>query len=76
MIKAKLKLTAVIEPAEEGGYTAFMEEMPNVCTQGETLEEVKENLVDALEMVLEVQREISRKKEYGAGVIREPLVFS
>ncbi len=75
MIRAKLKLTAVIEPAEEGGYIAFMEEMPNVCTQGETLEEVKENLVDALEMVLDVQREISQKKEYSADVIRETLVF-
>ncbi len=58
----KMKLNAIIEPAEEGGYLAFIEEMPNVCTQGETLEEVKENLKDALEMVLEAQREMNCKE--------------
>ena len=60
-MKAKMKLNAIIEPAEEGGYMAFIEEMPNVCTQGETLEEVKENLMDALELVLDAQRELNSK---------------
>ncbi len=52
---------------------AFIEEMPNVCTQGETLEEVKENLIDALDMILEAQRELSRKKGYHENAIREEL---
>ena len=72
-MKTAFKFNAIIEPAEEGGYMAFIEEMPNVCTQGETLEEVKENLMDALEMVLEAQRELSRKKGYHQNVIREEL---
>ena len=76
MIVANLKLSVIIEPVEEGGYIAFIEEMPNVCTQGETLEEVKENLVDALEMVLEVQKELSQQKQYKSEVIKEELVFA
>jgi len=76
MIKTSLKLNIVIEPAEEGGFIAYIEEMPNVLTQGETLEEVKENLVDALQMVLEVQRELSQKKAYNKDVLREELIFS
>jgi predicted RNase H-like HicB family nuclease len=74
-MKAKLKLNAIIEPVEEGGYFAFIEELPNVCTQGETLEEVKENLKDALEMTLEAQRDLSRKKGYNQNVIREELML-
>lgn len=54
-MQTSIKFNIIIEPAEEGGYMAFIEEMPNVCTQGETLEEVKENLMDALEMVQKAQ---------------------
>lgn len=50
-MEAKVKLTAVFEEAEEGGYIAYIEEIPGVNTQGETLEEAKENLADALELV-------------------------
>jgi predicted RNase H-like HicB family nuclease len=42
-------------------YIAWIEEIPGVNTQGETLKEAKENLAEALEMVLDVNRELSRK---------------
>ncbi|HUI85460.1 MAG TPA: type II toxin-antitoxin system HicB family antitoxin [Candidatus Binatia bacterium] len=44
-----MKLTAVFEPAKEGGYTCFVEEIPAAISQGETLEEAKANLRDALQ---------------------------
>lgn len=50
-------LTAVFEPAEEGGFVAYIPEMPGVASQGETMDEARENLLDALELVLEVRRE-------------------
>ncbi|MDQ3020164.1 MAG: type II toxin-antitoxin system HicB family antitoxin [Bacteroidota bacterium] len=53
----KINLTSVFEKADEGGYIAYIEETPGVNTQGETLEEAKENLFEALELVLEVNRE-------------------
>ncbi len=53
-----MKLTAVFEPAKEGGYTCFVEELPAAISQGDTLEEAKSNLADALALVLQYQREL------------------
>ena len=57
-MKTKMKLTAIFEEAEEGGFTAFIKELPGVNTQGETREESKANLLEALELVLQTQREL------------------
>src|SRR6266480_4361970 len=57
-----MKLTAVFEPAKEGGYTCFVEEIPAAISQGETVEEAKANLLDALKLVLECQRELAEKE--------------
>ena len=56
-----MKLTAVFEPAKEGGYTCFVEEVPVAISQGETLGEAKANLLDALKLVLECQRDLVEK---------------
>ncbi len=56
-----MKLTAVFEPAKEGGYTCFVEEVPAAISQGETIEEAKTNLLDALQIVLQCQRELAEK---------------
>lgn len=75
-MKSKQHFTAVFEEAEEGGYIAFIEEMPGVNTQGETLEEAKNNLLEAFDLILETQRVLSRKERRKAKTIREPIVFS
>lgn len=54
-----MKLTAVYEPAAEGGYTCWVEEIPAAISEGETLEEAETNLMDALKLILECQRELS-----------------
>lgn len=46
-------LTAVYVPVVEGGCVAWLEEMPGVQTQGETLAEAEENLLDAFNPSLE-----------------------
>jgi len=74
-MEAKLNLTAVFEEAEEGGYIAYIEEIPGVNTQGETLEEARENLADALEIVTNAYRELSQNSLSGKKVIREKLVL-
>jgi predicted RNase H-like HicB family nuclease len=56
-----MKLTAVLEPAKEGGYTCFVEEIPAAISQGETIAEAKANLLDALKFVVECQRELAEK---------------
>lgn len=65
-----MKFTAIYEPAAEGGYVAWLEEMPGVQTQGETLAEAKENLRDALRLSLEYLREKARQAE-SPGCVRE-----
>ena len=67
----KLKLTAVFEPAPEGGYTCHFEELPEVFSQGETIEEANQNLLDALEDVMEYHREEARKNVVPGAVRQE-----
>ena len=68
-----LELTAVFRKAPEGGYIAFVEELPGANTQGETLEEARVNLREAVELVLEANRAISEEELAGTEVIRERL---
>ncbi len=51
------ELTAVFEAQDEGGYIAYIAEIDGVNTQGETLEETKENLVDAFKLIMDYRRE-------------------
>ena len=53
----ELTLTAIFEEAEEGGYIGYVAELPGANTQGETLEEVRENLAEAIELILNSNRE-------------------
>ena len=65
-----MTLTAVYTEVPEGGYTATIEEIPGVISEGESIEEARANLADALRMVLECNREIARQDE-ASSVIRE-----
>lgn len=44
-----MKLNGVFEPQKEGGFTAYIPALPGCISEGETLEEAKRNLQDALE---------------------------
>jgi len=68
-----LELTAVFKPGDEGGYVAFVEELPGANTQGETLDEARANLREAAELVIEANRALATEELAGADVIREPL---
>lgn len=67
-----MKLTAVFEKVHEG-YIGFVEELPGANTQGQTLEEARLNLVEAVELVLEANRAVAEESIRGKNVIREPL---
>lgn len=51
------EFTAVIEPAEEGGYWAICPEVSGANGQGEMVEETKRNLAAAIQLILEDRRE-------------------
>jgi len=54
-------------------YLGWTEEVPGVNTQGRTLKEAKENLKEALLLVLETNRLLNRREMPQGKVIREPL---
>ncbi len=70
-----MKLTAVFEPAKEGGYSCFVEEIPAAISQGETLEEAKRNLLEALELVLRSYRELA-ERELSPKAVRQPILLA
>jgi predicted RNase H-like HicB family nuclease len=49
----KAEFTAIIEPAPEGGYWAICPEVPGANGQGETVNEAKDSLRQAIELILE-----------------------
>lgn len=53
----KSEFTAIIEPAPEGGYWAICPEIPGANGQGETVEETKKSLANAIELILQDRRE-------------------
>jgi predicted RNase H-like HicB family nuclease len=69
-----MTLTAVYMKVPEG-YVAFVEELPGANTQGETLEEARANLEEAVTMVLEANRELAEQSLEGTEVIRETLTL-
>ncbi len=69
---AAMKLTAVFQKVPEG-YIAFVEELPGANTQGATLDEARENLREAVELVLEANRSLAEEELEGQDVLREPM---
>lgn len=49
----KAEFTAIIEAAPEGGYWAICPEISGANGQGETIDEAKNNLRQAIELILE-----------------------
>jgi predicted RNase H-like HicB family nuclease len=70
-----MKLTAIFQKVPEG-FIGFVEELPGANTQGATLDEVRSNLNEAVELVLEANRALSEESIQGQQVIREPLIVS
>jgi predicted RNase H-like HicB family nuclease len=54
-----MTLKAIIHPAEEGGFWAEVPALPGCLTQGETLDELKANLREAIELWLSVDDEVT-----------------
>jgi predicted RNase H-like HicB family nuclease len=71
----QITLTTVFQKVPEG-YIGYVEELPGANTQGDTLEEARENLKEAIELVLEANRQLAEESLVGADVIREPLLMS
>ncbi len=77
MVLKNLSFTVVFVEVPEGGFSAYVEEIPGVNSQGETLKEAKSNIEEALRLVLETNKILSQKnigKEVKS--IRKTLTFA
>lgn len=68
-----MEFTAVFEKVPEG-YIGFVAEVPGANTQGATLEETRENLREAIALVLEANRALAEESIKGRQVLKEPLI--
>lgn len=67
-------LTAIYELTEDGWWVVSVPEIPGAHSQGETLEEAREMIRDAVRMLLDVRREDAERETEGKkNVVREPL---
>jgi predicted RNase H-like HicB family nuclease len=69
-----MEFTAVFRKVPEG-FIAFVEELPGANTQAATLEEARQNLKEAVKLVLEANRILAEESLKGQKVIREPLLI-
>jgi len=69
------KFTAVFEQVGEW-WIGYVEELSGANTQGRTLEETRENLREAVQLIIEANRELARREVGGEQVIREELLVA
>jgi predicted RNase H-like HicB family nuclease len=67
-----LQFTAIYQKVPEG-YIGFVEELPGANTQGDTLDETRRNLQEAVALILEANREAAHAFALSPELIREHL---
>jgi predicted RNase H-like HicB family nuclease len=70
-----MKFTAIIKKSDQDWYVGQIEEVPAVLTQGKTIEELRLNLIDALQLLFETNRETIKAENFGRTVIEETILL-
>ncbi|MEI6435066.1 MAG: type II toxin-antitoxin system HicB family antitoxin [Bacteroidota bacterium] len=71
--RQEIDFSVVIEKSDDGWYVGQIPEMPEVISQGKTIEELKENLLDALNLVMSTNRETTLQDYAGRKIIKRKL---
>jgi predicted RNase H-like HicB family nuclease len=65
-----MKLKVVLEPSDDGGYTAYVPSLPGCISEGETIEEAAANVREAIELYLEpVDDDLAEAQVEGAEIL-------
>ena len=48
-----MRLKVVFEPSDDGGYTVYVPSLPGCISEGETLDEARQNIREAIDLYLE-----------------------
>ena len=68
-----MKMTAIIEKSNDGWFVGQLEEFPEVLSQGRTVPELKDNLLDALHLLIEANRQNTMSENADREIFRELL---
>lgn len=71
-----MELTILVEKDESGLYVGQLQEYPEAISQGATLEELKENLKDALRLLLDYKKEELSKGQGKRKIFIRRLLFA
>jgi predicted RNase H-like HicB family nuclease len=74
-MKMENRFTAVFEQVGEW-WIGYVEELPGANAQGKTLEEMRENLKEAVQLIIKANRKLARREAEGKHVIREELLVA
>ena len=69
------ELTAVFQKVDDA-WIAFVEEIPGANTQGDTLDEARENLLEAIAMVIQANRELAEQEIRGQEILKEKIAVN
>jgi len=72
----RMELTILVEKGENGYLVGQIQEYPAAISQGKTLDELKENLKDALRLLLDMQKENLSKGYAKRKVVKRRLMFT
>ncbi len=70
-----MEFTAVFREVPEGGYIAFVEELPGANTQAATLDLARQYLKEAVALVLDANRALAEESLKGVKVVKESLLI-
>ncbi len=68
-----MNFNAIIEKSDDGYYVGQVQEVPEAIAQGKTIDELKANLTEALQLVMEHRREETISQYKGRKTIRRKL---
>ncbi len=72
----KAELSIIIQKDKNGMYVGQIEEFPEAISQGETIDALKENLIDALKLFLETQKSMLTKAYSNKKILKRKLQFA
>jgi len=70
-----MEYTAIIKKTKSGKYIAQCEQIPGALTQGDTYEEVMENIKDAIELMLETEKKETQKTFHDCKFLRRKIAI-
>lgn len=70
------EVTIIFEPAEEGGYTATIPELPGAISEGETLDEAREMVLDAARELIAFRLERALKEKAQGSVVQKAQLLA